>query len=51
MVVKTANAAVIAYRDYSYILPRKHISAVVISTTARQHAIQTVHAAKEGLHV
>ncbi|UCD30269.1 MAG: Gfo/Idh/MocA family oxidoreductase [Planctomycetota bacterium] len=39
------------YHDYRYILQRKDIDAVVISTPDHWHGVQTVHAAESGKHV
>ncbi len=49
--VEAAGPQAKAYRDYRYILERKDIDAVVISTPDHWHAVQTVHAAQCGKHV
>jgi len=49
--LKTAGPGVEPYHDYRYILMRKDIDAVVISTPDHWHGVQTVHAAECGKHV
>ena len=49
--LKTAGPGVEPYHDYRYILQRKDIDAVVISTPDHWHAVQMVHAAECGKHV
>ena len=49
--VQKAGPGVIPYRDYRYILDRKDIDAVVISTPDHWHAVQMVHACQTGKHV
>ncbi len=48
---KTAGPQADTYRDYRYVLERKDIDAVVISTPDHWHGVQTVHAAECGKHV
>ena len=49
--VTACGAGVMPYRDYRYVLQRKDIDAVVISTPDHWHAVQTVHACESGKHV
>jgi predicted dehydrogenase len=49
--VKIAGGEVESFRDYRYILERKDVDAVVISTPDHWHAAQTVHACETGKHV
>jgi predicted dehydrogenase len=46
-----AGASATPYRDYRYVLERKDIDAVVISTPDHWHAANMVHAAQCGKHV
>ncbi len=46
-----AGPGAVPYRDYRYILERKDIDAVVISTPDHWHAVNLVHAAQCGKHV
>jgi predicted dehydrogenase len=48
---KKAGPQADVYRDYRYVLQRKDIDAVVISTPDHWHGVQTVHAAECGKHV
>jgi predicted dehydrogenase len=48
---KKAGPQTEVYRDYRYVLQRKDIDAVVLSTPDHWHAVQTVHAAQSGKHV
>ncbi len=48
---KLAGPQADVYRDYRYVITRKDIDAVVISTPDHWHGVQTVHAAECGKHV
>lgn len=48
---KLAGPQADVYRDYRYVLQRKDIDAVIISTPDHWHAVQMVHAAECGKHV
>lgn len=49
--VKSTGGKATPYRDYRYVLERKDVDAVVISTPDHWHACQTVHACQTGKHV
>lgn len=48
---QTAGEGAIPYRDYRYILQRKDVDAVFVTTPDHWHAVQMVHAAECGKHV
>ena len=48
---RTAGPQADCYHDYRYLLDRKDIDAVIISTPDHWHAAQMVHSAQRGKHV